>query len=245
MVACYAPRETRTPLPTTGGTKGVFGLGGTVEDASITAEIGLRYARLIRYSTILANVGVQLPPNFPPGDITMDDDVVQLVAGSAGMAVDVELTSGIDAGATLTLRHDTLVSNGDPGSVGVRAYATPSANPRSLTVNTDSTIVHGFGTDLSRTASSGGGQVAAQINLDYSDYDPMKTFSQNTGSGASGSISPGLHNVNVAPGYLSPTDVRLAASSPLIDIADPAALAADEPGGDLNGDPRVVDGNGD
>jgi parallel beta-helix repeat protein len=52
-------------------------------------------------------------------------------------------------------------------------------------------------------------------------------------------------NVSVAPAFVNPMldDYRLQAISPVIDAGD--STAADVPASDLDGDPRVVDGNGD
>jgi hypothetical protein len=97
-------------------------------------------------------------------------------------------------------------------------------------------IISGFGSRL-RRAATGSGQ--ANLTTDHSDY-PSGTQSDS----GPGSLMETNHLTSV-PGFVSATDYHLRADSPLIDAGDPAALAAGEPTTDLDGQPRVVDGDGD
>src|SRR5262249_12473277 len=55
------------------------------------------------------------------------------------------------------------------------------------------------------------------------------------------SVTSGNGDLNMAPGFVSPTDFHLAAGSPLINAGDPAAAG----GVDLDGAPRIAGGRRD
>jgi hypothetical protein len=181
---------------------------------------------------------------------TIDDVLIQLVPDAVG-------GSGIDAWAddsvapgssTLTARHVTILGNGAADAIGVHTNASArwSSFPATTQVVLVGVILRGFKTDLARGAIGGSGSGTANVSIDYSDYDPAKSWDMNSTGGA-GAITDGGHNLNVDPLFADPTagDFGLQAGSPLIDRAEPPPLAPDEPTTDLAGNPRVVDGNGD
>jgi hypothetical protein len=239
-------------LPTGLGTTGVVGAtAATLEDATVTAASGVLNVTTIRRTRVTAVNGIQFFPAFNATS-TVDDVLVQVIPGTSpglGLAASANAVVG-SVHSTLTARHVTLVGSGVPGSVGVAASAAGGIFPGATSATTFSlsdAIVRGFATDLSRMAITGPGSPAdTSLSVDFSDYDPTRVTSTNI-SGGTGAITAGSHNLNVDPMFVNAAggDDRLAAGSPLIDHGNPPPPFADEPTTDLDGNPRIVDGNGD
>jgi PKD domain len=239
-------------LPNTSSTTGFAGpQAATVADSSITAGTGISGSPTARRVRITANIGALLSTDVSTITATFDDLLIVLVAGaSAPQGVSVS-SSGMfgPTAITATLRHLTVIGDGEPGSVGVASTAVPAGNPATTQVTLASSILRGLGHALTQSAS-GSGQTA-NLSVDYSDYDPAGLTSSDTTMGA-GSISPGPHSLNVDPSFVStsasasdpahPDEFTLPVTSPVVDAGDPAALATGEPTTDLAGNPRVVQG---
>ena len=207
---------------------------GTVEDSRIAADYGIADAALARRIRIDADIrGI----DGADGVGRYEDVTVVLVAGAPPNAVALA-ASPVTVSSTVTARHLTLIGNGDPTSTG--ALCTNGLLSNSGSLSLDGVAFRGFGKDLSRTASAN----SANISVDYSDYDPAKVTDVNSGGG--GSITPGSHNVNVDPAFVSsdpsnPAAFHLLATSPLIDAGNPS-LPSDESTTDEDGAPRVTAG---
>jgi hypothetical protein len=179
------------------------------------------------------------------GTIKIDDSLIDLgtADNSVGMAP-VNFNNSTSP-KTITADHVTIVGGG-AGSRGAWAYAAAAGAKQTSTINLTNSIIRGPDTSLVADAGndgSQGGPSTATLNVSYTDY-------QNTGgtiapvTGAGG-IVPGAGNlVNVDPAFVSPTDQRLTALSPVIDKGDPGAPVG-SPTLDLDGHPRVQDGDGD
>jgi hypothetical protein len=77
------------------------------------------------------------------------------------------------------------------------------------------------------------------VTTNYSNYGKFKQQNSNGTNGA-GAITAN-HFVTGTPTFVGPTDFRPAAGSNLVDSGDPHFTG----GTDLNGNPRVFDGDGD
>jgi len=210
---------------------------GTVEDSRVTADKGVtsRFGGLVRRTRIDADFhGLEAAEGA-----TRSEDVTVVLVGGVPNATALAVSPFTSPGSA-TARHLTLVGTGDAGSTGA-SCSDGGFPPQGCSLTLDSAVVRGVGTDLRRTASS----ASSNITIDYSDYDPAKVTSANSGSG-SGAITPGAHNVNVDPGFVSsdssnPLAFHLLAMSPLIDAGNPS-LPSDESTTDGDGAPRVTAG---
>ena len=215
---------------------GVEGLGApiAIDDVRLTGDIGitnqapgaavtLRNARVDFGSTAV---------NSAAGSISVDDAllVYRADAGQASGAAVSATTAGPDA--SISLNHTTLI--GPAGSVMTALLANASGGGKAdLTFRNG--VITGFRDRFFRNASSG----AANITTDYSDYSPGTDMDQGPGS-----IKETNH-LDVPAGFVSNTDFHLRSDSPLVDAGDPGGLGAGEPGTDLDGAPRILDGSGD
>lgn len=157
---------------------------------------------------------------------------IRALPGAPFALEDAEVTAtGLDAaldagcGAELRARHVTLAGTAPAGARADCATAT-------LTLRS-SVVAEGY-----PAALAGAGASAAHSNLAGTTTDGAQQSEPVPGD----------------PGFRSPTDLRPAPGSPLIDRGDPAALAIDsdgdaidasEPQEDLTGEVRVADGDGD
>jgi uncharacterized repeat protein (TIGR01451 family) len=221
------------PLASPNFNTGVLGQG-TVDDSRIAADVGVSDTALVRRTRIDADAfGI----NAADGTQRYEDVTVVIVAGAPPNAIGLS-ASPVSVPTDITARHLTLIGTGDPTSIGAACASGVFNNSGSLSI--DGVVFRGFGKDLSRTAPSN----SANISIDYSDYDPAKVTDVN--SGGSGALTPGPHNVNVDPGFVSsdpnsPVAFHLLATSPLLDAGNPS-LPTDESTTDGAGAPRVVAG---
>jgi hypothetical protein len=210
---------------------------GTVQDSHISADRGVvsRFGGLVRRTRIDADFhGL----DAADGASRYEDVTVALVPGIPNPVGLSALPSALSVNATA--RHVTLAGTGDASGTGA-SCADSMAFAQSCSLTLDSVVIHGFGKDLKRTAAA----APSNIAVDYSDYDPAKVTDTNSGSGT-GAITPGSHNVNADPGFVSsdpsnPLAFHLLARSPLVDAGNPA-LASDESTTDAAGAPRVAAG---
>jgi hypothetical protein len=248
-------------LPTVEGTWGVVTnppTGATsVERSTIAAHNGIYDVNTVRQVRVTAVLGIEAVTDASPNaSTTVDDALVQLAPSSWSAALRARI-GGYGGSATLIARHVTVIGNGESDSEGVAAVADKAGGTSGTThatVTVSGAILQRLGIDVLRSAT-GGTEPAhtsiADLTIDYSSFDPAKqqSWDENLlgGGSTSGSITSGLHNLNVTPHFRDPAagDFSLLRDSPLIDRGSPAPLAADEPTTDLAGNPRVVDGNGD
>jgi uncharacterized repeat protein (TIGR01451 family) len=223
-------------LPEVGVTNANVGtLGpGTVEDSRITADEGTLQAALVQRTRIDADFR-----GFESTGVARYEDVTVVLTGAVPNAIGLN-APGFFVPVDVTARHLTLIGNGDPTSIGASCSAGALSPPQPCSLALDGVVIRGFGKDLSRTANGS----TANLSIDYSDYDPAKVTDVN--SGGSGALTPGPHNVNVDPGFVSsdpssPAAFRLLATSPLVDAGNPS-LPSDESTTDGAGAPRVVAG---
>ena len=151
--------------------------------------------------------------------------------------------------ATTVLSNNTFIGSGGPGCVGIGISGENGAytSPNDFAVNDATivnTVVRNCKTSLVRDAS--GAHRTANVTIRSSDIDLSPVAVTQTGAGTL-TAAPDAGNLNVDPLFvgLNGLDQELRFSSPLVDqgLADP--VSPEESATDLNGNPRVVDGNGD
>ncbi len=204
----------------------------TLRRAAVEAATGVSIdgpAALERTRVIGRNAGVVAAGT----DISIRDSFLT-ITGSWGavLRADTRMNWNTD----VTVDGVTIFGSNLPdiGGVAVSTSPTPS-NSAHLTLT--NSIVRGGFTPLSVVA---GGAGTGTISASYSDYDP----SGNIAMGGSAKISESnVSNVGDAVGFDERTGhhFNLLPGSPLIDRGDPAAPQ----GLDLDGNPRVADGDGD
>lgn len=221
------------PHSTTLNTIGIEpdGNGDAVTDATIDADIGIDQAAgsgltLSRISTI-APAGVFITSGT--GNLIEDSLLVPTGPHNGNpLGLEVAATS---ATVSATARNLTVVDGGghNLGGEGISAYE--SSGTATLTL--ENSIVMGF-TGLNYDLVDDGAH--ASISTDYDDWHSTLSFD------SAPAITPGPHDLDVTPGFVSPTDVHLAAGSPLIDKGDPAGLPAGASTTDLFGADRDAAG---
>jgi hypothetical protein len=208
---------------------GVSGPGGAVEDTTVDlsgANTGLSGPTRAERVTISGASWAVLASGG--ATYRLDQVVMQVPSGGIGL-----YTAGSTGDVTATADHLTVIGAGDATSQGVRAQATSKTTAHNDTVTLRSSIVRGFGHDLSRAASNG----AADIAVDHSDFDPATTL-EDIQPGGSGALVDNGGNVNVDPQFASTADFHLLAGSPVIDQGA-AAVQAGESSTDLDGAARL------
>jgi hypothetical protein len=245
------------PGVTTEGVAATPAAGGTVQDSTVTATVGLRDVIAVARDRIFAAHGINDDNSSPGGggdrQFFVDDTLVDtttagpesgltFIAGSA--------LSGTAVSAVVTIHHTTFVGDGAGGSTGISVNAQSSQSFVAASVQLSSTIVRGYTTALSEAAAGSNAHgAAATIFDDYSDFNPALETSSNTGNPVgTGGITNGTHNLNVDPGFDStaatnPLAFQLLATSPLIDAGQPSLLGG-ESVLDLAGAPRAVADHG-
>jgi hypothetical protein len=198
----------------------IFG-GGTVRRVDMQGRVGLS---LQAETTGGAN-----------GNYLIENSLWRSQPGSAGDFVSgVNSACGGSANIHTTARNLTLVDN---VATGHPVSSICNAAGRSATLDLTSSVIRGG--DVSINASTTSGATASTVKVGYSDYNPA-TVATNGNS----VINAGVGNVNLAPGFVGPTDFHLASESPLIDIGDPVGLATGESPVDLGGGARILNGTG-
>jgi hypothetical protein len=153
-----------------------------------------------------------------------------------------------DSQATFLLSNMTLVGAGGTGCTGFSVsgdniYAAPN-DDAVASATLASTIVRGCATSVRR--DSGGGNRTANLTIFNSDLDLSPAAISETGAGTL-VAGPGDGNIDADPLFLGlPGLGQLPrAGSPVIDRGLTTALSPQESATDLEGHPRVVDGDGD
>lgn len=219
------------------GSRAVYGSGsGTITDSVLEApdtfvHSGTGTPDVLSRVTLLAGAtGV----STDVGSVEIDDSVIDL--GSTGF-------TGLRAAnfnnntqlRSITANHVTIVG-GSGSSRGAWAYAATPGALQTSTITVANSIVRGQTTSLVTDAGnngSQGGSSSATITVSYSDYE---NTGGTLGANGTGGVTPGVGNLNVAPGFAGAGDYHLAVDSPLVDKGDPAAGG---PATDRDGNPRV------
>jgi hypothetical protein len=172
--------------------------------------------------------------NVVAGSVSMDD-VLAVTAFRASLSPSALSVAPSASDAALVANHVTLIGAATTLSGAALTSFSSGAGKANLTFRNG--IITGFATRFFRRGMPG----QSDITTDYSDYSPGTQPNTDTGPGA---ITETNH-LDVPPGFVSSTDYRLSPGSALVDAGDPAGLAATEPATDLDGLPRISDGNGD
>jgi len=246
-------RDSSIDLPHTGRTNINFGISmngdnTTVERVDVFAGRGIiggfTGSGVARRVAIEAVEGVF----FLDGSLTLDQAKITASGGDFPIAVNVEaFGSPSGEGTSLTARHLTAVSDGTGTGVRVSAFCSffdPEPED-GASVAIHNSILREFATDLERLGQADcptapPSDAAAEIAIDHSVYDPTKVSETGPGSVASG---PG--NLNVDPQFvnLGAGDLHLSPASPVIDRGEFGSPGPGESLVDLDGNPRVVDGD--
>jgi hypothetical protein len=168
--------------------------------------------------------------------VTVDDSLV-LSSQASALRAESEFSG---SSASLLARQDTIVAVGSAGSF---AGLDCDASDPNATVSIDArhVIIRGFTDAVFQRAAM---TSKATVSLAASDYQ----------RGTDLAVGPGITtltepqpNIDTDPQFVDALagDYHLADTSPAIDASYSPALAADEPLLDLDGQPRVQDGNGD
>jgi hypothetical protein len=129
------------------------------------------------------------------------------------------------------------VLGGAAKGAGIFAPAGAGA-PRTVAVS--DSIIAGFPNAVIRPTFGG----ESNVSLDHSAYD-ASTIEDANNNGGTGSVTQ-TNALGASFGFVDPAaDFRLRDDSPLVDAGDPAGPVADESQTDVDGDSRVLDGDGD
>ena len=151
-------------------------------------------------------------------------------AGWSGMAAIPHLGSH----PTVNADGVTIIGPGAAPDTSGAFISNEPAPTESAAINLTNSIIRGVSASLWADVAGAGGTIAAS----YSDYDPSGNVSKGNATISETNVS----NVGDA-GFVDAAagDYRLLPASPLVDTGDPATPQ----GLDLDGNPLVVDGNGD
>ena len=176
------------------------------------------------------------------GTMVIDDALINL-GTSTGAGLSAQNPSGDPAPRTIIANHLTIVGGG-AASVGVLADATLATARQTSTITLINSIVRGPDTSIRAAASnngSQGGNSVATVATTYTDYQDSDAPPAPNGT-ATTSFGDGVLK-DIDPQFLDPAngDFALRGGSPVVDKGQPGSAA---PTADLNGDSRVVDGDG-
>jgi hypothetical protein len=232
------------PMPAMGPLVAITGITGDgvllIENSTLHVDRALDIfgGGAIRRLDMQGRVGMTLQAETTggaDGSYLIEDSLWHSQPGSAGdFVLGVLAGCGGSADIHTTARNLTLVDN---VATGLPVSSTCNAPGRSARLDLADSVVRGG--EASINASTTSGATASTVNVRYSDYDPA-TVATNGNS----VINRGVGNVNLGPGFVSPTNFHLASGSPLIDIGDPAGLATGESAVDLGGGGRILNGTG-
>ena len=192
----------------------------------------------IDHSKVAAlNYGVQAATGMNgtgvPADVSIDDSLIRVTTTDSSTcgAVVPCFALGVSGSSTITGDRLTVVGTGQQIAGG---WALGAISGETATLNLNSTVVSGF-TPALKCAQSGTG--TATLTADYSDFaTPVAT--------AGGCAAPpAVHDTSAPPDFVT-GGFELKWDSPLMDAGDPNEVFLPVPT-DLDGNPRVIDGNGD
>jgi hypothetical protein len=177
------------------------------------------------------------------GTINLDDSVINL-GNYDGIGLLAENGNASPSAKAINANHVTIVGTG-PSSKGIRVRSMVPTVKQTSSITLDNSIISGTAYSIQRHADNDGlqgGPSVANVTTSYSNYDPA-TIDEANGSNGSGSITAS-HQTNLAPGFVDAAagNFHLTAASALVDAGNPAPGG---PSSDLDGNARLVDGNGD
>jgi hypothetical protein len=226
--------------------------GGDIEDTTITAATGADSVGPLVRDRIHATVGFTgTQGRGGTGYYTIADTIINTRPGTmpetaVKLVVAPDLTSNTAIAASCTCLHDTFFGSGLAGSTGFLAGATASASQLAYNLNSlQDVIIRGYATSISRSAAGTGNSALANVAVTYSDFQPGREQSSNTGTGT-GDVSADATDINQDPlftstTFASPVAFRLRVRSPAIDAGLPTEPANSSPL-DVAEAPRDVDG---
>jgi hypothetical protein len=172
------------------------------------------------------------------GPVTIEDVAILMRRGTAS---DIAVGLNADPAAAnteATVRHLTVLGDGQPITRGVLSQAIgPPNGPHTLTVNVRDSVLRNLSTPLVRdgdTSADPAKRGVANIAYRYSSLDETKNSGTNDGA-----FLPGPGNL-ADPDPLFAPDLSPGPGSPLIDSGDPAGPEAGESPIDVAGFPRVA-----
>jgi hypothetical protein len=182
-----------------------------------------------RARVIGGNVGV-----VAAGDNISVSDSLLTINGSFGTVLRAQTQMNGDT--NVTADGVTVFASNVPDHGGVAVSTSPDPARNAHLTLTNSIVCGG----LAPLLAVGGGAGKATISASYSDYDSSGSV---TLGGNAIITESNVSNVGEAAGLSEETghEYALLPGSPLLDMGDPASPQ----GLDLNGEPRVADGNGD
>jgi hypothetical protein len=218
----------------------------SITDTNVAGDTGISYSPPVGTLTMRRTSIDAFGPGITleAGDMDIASSVIE--TQSTGVSVGNGNGGALAESFTATLDGVTIAAHGPFGSTGVRAFtnnavspATTPADNHSVTIS-NSILDQSLDTAILREADDNG---TASVTTSFSNLNPASNISTNNpdGDGADagmGTIDPLGGDVNVVSGFVNPgTDFHLMASSPLLDIGDPASPGT---GPDIDGDPRAV-----
>ena len=166
----------------------------------------------------------------PPLEGSVINSVCVADDNGTGLSDGLEGSSGTQT-LTITLRNDTIYSNGGAGMN--MEFDTSGTGATTFDVPMTNVIAHGT-PDIATNALNSGGTTTINITTDHSDFATTAP----SGNGTS-HITSGAGDVTTPPAFVDAAadDLHEAAGSPTIDagIADPADGTTD-----LDGNPRTI-----
>ena len=214
------------------------GAGGTVADADLVAGAGV-LAKAPTGTTHVQRTRIRSGGNgleHACGKLDADSTLIDIrtaVNYTGYDAINDPCAVGIDN--TARLRHLTVLGGAAKGA-GIFAPAGAGA-PRTVAVS--DSIIAGLPNAVIRTTFGG----ESNVSLDHSAYDASTIVDANN-NGGTGSVTQ-TNPLGATFGFVDPAaDFRLRDDSPLVDAGDPAGPVADESQTDVDGDSRVLDGDG-
>jgi PKD repeat protein len=226
----------------TGGS--YFGIVGTIEDSQFT---GMSLATWTSATIVRRVRSVGPTPVFGQNSSLVISSSLFVSTDPNGTVASFSPSPVPHSHATTVLSNVTIIGGGGAGCVGLVAssdnlYAAPNDFAvQDMTLA--NSIVRNCTTTLRREAA---GNETANLEVFNSDLDLSPTAVVQTGSGTL-TAGPGDGNLNADPLFvgLPSLEYLLRFSSPLVDRGLTSLVSPNESTTDLNGDPRVVDGNGD
>jgi hypothetical protein len=224
--------------------------GATIEDVQLSANSGINIGstdasaeNLIRRARITAIGGAGVSASR--GTSTLESSLVRMLSAS-DLGVSVGNSNFAAIAFDLEVRNTTIIGPGTGvGGTGAIVGATNSAGVQLPSLVLRDSIVSGFATPLrctDQSAAPPGDDDFPTLTTDYSDYPSAGLDIQ---AGCLPTFTESNH-LTADPMFVNPaSDFHLQMSSPLIDAGTPGPLGGSESPTDLDGNPRLVDGNGD
>jgi hypothetical protein len=212
----------------------------TVADSRITAPIAVEASAqetsVVRSRLLADDAGV-VACNGP---VTVEDSLVRVFGSGIGLLAAGENLCSTEQGS-MVARQVTIVGTGIAGGqVGVEAKA--NVPEQHLSVDVSLSILRDLQTTFVAQAVSA---ASAAIGVGASDFEAARHVEAPGGGAAT--FEQTRPNIDADPLFTSDlqSDFSLRPGSPAIDSAYSPPLAPGESATDLNGNPRVLDGNGD